>query len=71
MKRFHYFIIIELLQKASLNKSARSCRLRRFGHMERKEPDDSVSAYRSMAVESVRAEAVAGQERQCVDEDME
>jgi len=39
--------------------------------MERKEPDDSVSAYRSMAVESVRAEAVAGQERQCVDEDME
>ena len=35
-------------------------RLRSFGHVEHKQPDDWVSACRHIVVESVRAEAVVG-----------
>ena len=41
----------------------RHSRLRWFGHVERKEHDDWISACRSMVVESAKAEAVAGQGR--------
>ena len=48
-------------------------RLRWFGHVERKEPDDWVSACRSMVVESVKCRGRGRPRktwRQCVDEDM-
>jgi hypothetical protein len=57
----------------SVSAIVRHGRLRWFGHVEHKEPDDWVSACRSMVVESVKGKD-RGRPRktwqQCVDEDM-
>jgi len=57
----------------SVSDVVRRSRLRWFGHVERKESDDWVSACRSMVVESVKGKGRGRPRktwRQCVDEDM-
>ena len=57
----------------SVSDVVRRGRLRWFGHVERKEPDDWVSACRSMVVESVKGRGRSRPRKtwgQCVDEDM-
>src|SRR5208282_4890964 len=51
----------------------RRCRLRWFGHMERKQPDDWMSACRHIVVESVKGRGCGMPRktwRECVEEDM-
>ena len=54
----------------SVSDVVRCGRLRWFRHVERKEPDDWVSACRSMVVESVKGRGRGRTWRQCVDEEM-
>ena len=52
--------LLSRLDIESVSVVVRRGRLRWFGHVKRKQPDDWVSARRHIVVESVRAEAVVG-----------
>ena len=65
--------LLSRLDQESVSEVIRRGRLRWFGHVERKEPADWVSACRSMVVESVKGRGRGRPRktwRQCVDEDM-